>query len=85
MNPAPGVAEALALLCLAGTLAFAVARPRGLPEVVGAREPEPPHDRAPPRAGTMGEKTFAAPCRYRPPQFDAWVKATPRGGTTCGS
>ncbi len=30
------MAEALALLCLAGTLAFAVARPRGLPEVVVA-------------------------------------------------
>ena len=38
-----------------------------------------------PGAGTMGETTFAAPCRYRPPPFDAWVKATPQGGTTCGS
>ncbi len=30
----PGMAEALALLCLASALAFAVVRPRGLPEVV---------------------------------------------------
>src|SRR6266545_690022 len=34
LGSAPALAEAVALLLLAGTLAFAVVRPRGLPEAV---------------------------------------------------
>src|SRR6266545_4301959 len=36
LGSAPALAEAVALLLLAGTLAFAVVRPRGLPEAVAA-------------------------------------------------